>query len=193
MSEPIKLYYDFVSPYSYFAFGQREQIQHKTGREIVLRPVAVGAVMEKVGNVPTSLTCKAKRAYSGQDVARWVAKLGVPFAVHPAFGTFSTAPLLQGAILADVDVESFSEAAFAAVWAEKAPITNDDEMRAFFASKDYRFADYWTRKDEAVDELVERVDEAVADGVFGVPFFKTDRGNFFGNDRLEFLIEAMTA
>ncbi len=193
MNKPIKLYYDFVSPYSYFAFGQREQIQQKTRREIVLRPVAVGMVMEKVGNVPTSLTCKAKRAYSGQDVARWVKKLDVPFAVHPAFGTFSTAPLLQAAILAGDDVASFSEAAFAGVWAEQAPITDDDEMRAFFASKDERFADYWTRKDEAVVELAKRVDEAVADSVFGVPFFKTDEGNFFGNDRLNFLIEAMTA
>ncbi|OBX17701.1 hypothetical protein A9995_15045 [Erythrobacter sp. QSSC1-22B] len=193
MSEPIKLYYDFVSPYSYFAFGQRADIEQRTGRRVELLPVAVGMVMEKVGNVPTSLTCKAKRTYSGQDVARWVARLGVPFAVHPAFGTFSTAPLLQAALVAGDDVEAFSKAAFAAVWAEQAPIGDDEKMRDFFAAKNERFVRYWTTRDDAKNALDKRVDKAVSDGVFGVPFFHTDNGNFFGNDRLDFLVEAMTA
>ena len=193
MTNPIAFYYDFVSPYSYFAFSQRAEIEQRTGRRLKLKPVSVGMVMDKVGNVPTSITCKTKQAYLGQDVARWVAKLGVPFVSHPQFGRFSTAPLIKAALVAGSDVEAFSEAAFAAVWAERAPISDEAAMRDFFAAKSPRFADYWDGRDTMTDALDARVKEAVGDGVFGVPYFHTDKGDFFGNDRLEFLVEALAS
>ena len=193
MSGSIAFYYDFVSPYSYFAFDQREEIASRTGRKLDLKPVSVGMVMDKVGNVPTSLTCKAKRAYQRQDVMRWVRKLGVPLSIHPKFGTFSTAPLIKAALRSGEDVEAFSEAAFAAIWAEQASIDDEDAMRDFFAERGEGFGDYWSARDEMEDALMARVDEAVADGVFGVPFFHTEKGDFFGNDRLDFLVEALAA
>ena len=192
MSRTINFYYDFVSPYSYFAFKQRQEIRERTERDLDLRPVSVGMVMEQVGNVPTSLTCATKRAYQKQDLTRWAVKLGLDIKIHPAFGTFSTAPLIKAAISAGKDVEAFSEAAFQAIWTEQAPVTDDDAMQNYFANKNESFADYWAQRDDISGALDKRVDEAVSDGVFGVPFFNTESGNFFGNDRLEFLIEALT-
>jgi 2-hydroxychromene-2-carboxylate isomerase len=180
MSEPIHFYYDFISPYSYFAFAQREEIRARTGQELLLKPVCVGDIMKEVGNVPTSITCKAKRVYLGQDVARWAQKLRVPVQSHAKFGTFSTAPLIKAAIRAGDDVEAFSLAAFAA-------------MTQWFAAKAQRFATYWTERETMTDTLAERVAEAVGHGAFGVPHFHTDRGDFFGNDRIEFLVEAFSA
>lgn len=193
MTKAIQFFYDFVSPYSYFAFSQREEISNRTGRQIELRPVSVGMVMDRVGNVPTSITCKAKRAYQGQDVARWAGKLKVPLALHPRFGTFSTAPLIQSALASGKDLEAFSQAAFEAVWVDQAPVEDDEAMAAYFAQKGPRLADHWRSRDSQSDALVQRVDEAANAGVFGVPYFHTDIGDFFGNDRLEFLFEAMTA
>lgn len=193
MTTPTDFYYDFISPYSYFAFAQREELRKKTGRELRLRPVSVGLIMEQVGNVPTSVTCKAKRRYLGQDIARWTRKLGVPFASHPKFGSFSTAPLIKAALAAADDVEAFSAAAFSAVWVEQAPIDDEVGMRAWLGNKDERFARYWNDRDELTSALDARVAEAVGVGAFGVPYFHTDRGDFFGNDRLDFLIEALAA
>ncbi len=193
MRKPICFYYDFVSPYSYFAFSQRDQIRERTGRELQLLPVTVGKIMEMVGNVPTSITCKTKRAYQGQDVMRWVEKLQIPFAIHPQFGTFSTEPLVQAALRAGEDVEAFSEAAFQAVWAEQAPVTDNSAMHAYFAGKEERFAAYWAENDLMKDALEKNNNMAVDDGVFGVPYFHTDSGDFFGNDRLDFLYEAIAS
>ena len=83
MSEPIDFYYDFVSPYSFFAFAQRDEVSARTGRALNLKPVHVGGIMERVGNVPTSITCKAKRQYLGQDIARWAGKLRIPVRPQP--------------------------------------------------------------------------------------------------------------
>lgn len=191
MKKPIYVYYDFVSPYSYFAFSQRDKIRERTGRELRLRPVTVGKIMEIVGNVPTSITCKTKRAYQGQDVMRWVAKLQIPFAIHPQFGTFSTAPLVQAALRAGDDVEEFSAAAFEAVWADQAPVTDHSAMHMYFTEKEERFATYWAENDLMEGPLKENNEAAVDDSVFGVPYFHTEVGDFFGNDRLEFLYEAL--
>lgn len=101
----------------------------RTGQSLELLPVSVGTVMEQVGNVPTSLTCKAKREYQGQDVRRWVTKLNLPFMIHPKFGSFSTIPLIKAALKAGDDVEAFSQAAFAAIWVEQAPVDDQAAMR----------------------------------------------------------------
>ena len=193
MSGPIAFYYDFVSPYSYFAFAQREAIASRTGRILDLKPVSVGMVMDEVGNMPTSITCKTKQMYLGQDVARWVAKLRLPFKSHPQFGKFSTAPLIKSALAAGNDVEAFSAAAFAAVWVDQAPIADPEAMRTYLKEKNDAFAEYWDARDNYAGELNDRVAEAVEDGVFGVPYFHTEKGDFFGNDRLDFLVEALVA
>lgn len=193
MTTPIEFYYDFISPYSYFAFAQRDEIRARTGRELRLRPVSVGMIMKAVGNVPTSVTCKAKRRYLDQDLTRWVRKLGIPFAPHPKFGAFSTAPLIQAALAAGDDVEAFSAAAFTAVWVEQAPVDDAVAMREWFASQNACFANYWDARDRMDADLVERVAEAVNVGAFGEPYFHTDRGDFFGNDRIDVLIETLPA
>jgi 2-hydroxychromene-2-carboxylate isomerase len=193
MSEPIHFYYDFISPYSYFAFTQRDEIRDRTGRELHLKPVYVGDIMKQVGNVPTSITCPAKRAYLGQDVARWAQKLRVSVQSHTKFGTFSTVPLIKAAMRAGDDVEAFSIAAFAAVWVDQGPLDDETAMTPWLAAKDERFATYWDERETMTDALAERVSEAVGDGAFGVPHFHTDKGDFFGNDRIEFLVEALGA
>ena len=56
MTQQIELFYDFRSPYSYLAFTQLRQMDVV----IRLRPMKILKVMEKVGNVPTTITCAAK-------------------------------------------------------------------------------------------------------------------------------------
>ena len=193
MNSAIDFYYDFVSPYSYFAFAQRDEVRSRTGRPLDLKPVYVGAIMKEVGNVPTSITCKAKRAYLGQDVVRWAKKLCVPVQSHPKFGLFSTEPLIKAALRAGDDVEAFSVAAFDAVWVEQAPLDDLDAMSGWFAAKEPRFELYWEERENMAAAHDERVAEAVAKGAFGVPYFSSDKGAFFGNDRIDFLVEALGA
>lgn len=193
MSQPIDFYYDFISPYSFFAFAQRDELRARTGRALHLKPVHVGSIMQRVGNVPTSITCQAKRQYLGHDVARWAGKLKVAVSSHPSFGRFSTEPLIRAALCSGEDLERFSTVAFAAVWQEAAPLDDAAATRAWLAAKDGRFAQYWDEGEHMTAAMETRTAEAVANGAFGVPHFHTDRGDFFGNDRIEFLVEALAA
>ncbi|TDK29840.1 hypothetical protein E2F50_21810 [Rhizobium deserti] len=56
MTQPIEFFYNFCSSYSYLAFTQLREMDV----DIALRPMKLSTVMEKVGNVPASLTCPAK-------------------------------------------------------------------------------------------------------------------------------------
>jgi 2-hydroxychromene-2-carboxylate isomerase len=191
MSQAITFYYDFISPYSYFAFSQKKVIAAETGRELVLKPVSVGKIMEATGNVPTSVTCQAKRAYAAQDLARWAHRLSVPVALHPEFGRFSTASLLQAALRSGADIEAFSEAAFHAVWVDQVPMKDPSNMRDWLQTQNPKFAEFWDDREAMADALSLNNQEAVDHGAFGVPYFYTDKGSFFGNDRIDFLIEAV--
>jgi hypothetical protein len=60
MTQPIELFYDFRSPYSYLAFTQLREMDV----DIAFQPMKILTVMEKVGNVPTTITCAAKGRYA---------------------------------------------------------------------------------------------------------------------------------
>lgn len=193
MSQAITFYYDFVSPYSYFAFCQRKTIAAQTGRALVLKPVVVGKIMEATGNVPTSVTCQAKRNYAAQDMVRWARKLDVPVNLHPDFGRFSSSPLLQAALRSGDDIEAFSELAFRAIWVDQVPMKDPAFIRDWLNLHSLSFAEFWDDRDSMGDALSQNNQEAVDHGAFGVPYFHTDKGSFFGNDRIDFLIEAVRA
>jgi 2-hydroxychromene-2-carboxylate isomerase len=193
MSQPIIFYYDFVSPYSYFAFSQLDMIRAKTRRAVVLKPVSVGKIMVATGNVPTSVTCQAKRHYAAQDLGRWARKLSVALNLHPEFGQFSTVPLLQAAIRSGDDIEAFSSAVFKAIWVDRVPMKDTAILSAWLAEQNQGFAEFWDEREHMIDALAANNGEAIAHGAFGVPYYFTDRGAFFGNDRIDFLIESLSS
>jgi 2-hydroxychromene-2-carboxylate isomerase len=73
MTQRAEFFYDFRSPYSYLAFVQLREMDV----EIALRPMQILKVMERVGNVPTTITCVAKGRYARADLGRWVQRLGL--------------------------------------------------------------------------------------------------------------------
>src|SRR5690606_34151483 len=74
MTRSIEFFYSFGSPYSYLAFTQLREMDVR----IAYRPMRILEVMEKVGNVPTTITCAAKGRYARMDLARWCQRYGIP-------------------------------------------------------------------------------------------------------------------
>ncbi|MBK9004925.1 MAG: DsbA family protein [Sphingomonadales bacterium] len=64
MTQNVEFFYDFRSPYSYLAFTQLQQMDVA----IQLKPMQILAVMERVGNVPTTITCAAKGRYARTEL-----------------------------------------------------------------------------------------------------------------------------
>ena len=190
MSKNVTFYFDFVSPYSYLAYTRLSRIQKRTDATFILKPIHILTVMNEVGNVPTSATCPAKAKYARQDLLRWARHYDTKINPHPKFGTFSTEPLLLAALAAESrgQLAAFTKAAFEAVWLNKANLEKDDEVCEWLTEAGIRDAsEVWGTRDDFEAMLHANHRSAIADGVFGVPSFRTKTSLYFGNDRTHFL------
>jgi 2-hydroxychromene-2-carboxylate isomerase len=185
----VHFYFDYRSPYSYLAQSQLGDLA------LEIRPFDVLDVMKRVNNTPTTITCAAKNRYAGTDLGRWAARYGIPFAPNPQMRTLDGRRLLRATLAVKQGVERQRAAAalFDAMWGVPAPLGTVDEVAAVLTKAGvnaaaikaaFDAADTETAMDKACAEAAER-------GVFGSPTFFVGTEMFFGNDRLDFLREAL--
>ncbi|WP_371224266.1 2-hydroxychromene-2-carboxylate isomerase [Roseovarius sp. 2305UL8-3] len=196
MPQDVTFYFDFVSPYSYLAFTQLPALVERTNAAFTFKPVHILTIMDKVGNVPTTATCKSKGLYARTDLARWAMQYKTMIKPHPKFGTFSTEPLLLGALAAEGrgQLAAYTKAAFEAIWLNEGDVESGDAIVAWLTTAGVVDAEeIWKNRDDFKAQLEENHQSAISDGVFGVPSFKTSTGLYFGNDRLHFLEAELVA
>jgi 2-hydroxychromene-2-carboxylate isomerase len=187
----IEFFCDFRSPYSYLAFTQVLQMD----AEIVLRPMQILKVMEKVGNVPTTITCAAKGRYARADLARWAQRYGL--ALNPSNMRDNDGDACSRAVLAatsPAEASAITLALYRASWSEGKPLATTAEILAVIAAAGLDPAPIAARIDAAdvVAQLEANTDEAAERGVFGSPSLFVGETMFFGNDRLDFVREELT-
>jgi 2-hydroxychromene-2-carboxylate isomerase len=183
----LDFYFDYRSPYAYLAQTQ----VRKLGVDIAWRPFEILQLMDKVGNVPTSITCKPKGKYLGVDLMRWVALYKVPFQRHPQSGDIDARRLLRATLAAAElgKAEAAVGAIFGAHWGCGAPLATPEDVVAVLGSVDVSAPDLVARIDapEIDSTLDAATAEAAARGVFGAPTMYVGDEMFFGNDRFDFI------
>lgn len=189
MSQRIELFYDFRSPYSYLALTQLAEM----GIEIDFRPIKILEVMQKVGNTPTTLTCKAKGDYARMDLGRWAQRYAI--ILNPSDMKVNDGDACSRAVLAarQEDRLSVSLALYRALWSEAKVINGSDAVMAALQGSATGLDQIASRINdpETVRQLDENTEEAARRGVFGSPTMLVGDAMFFGNDRLDFLREEL--
>ncbi len=186
MKTKVEFFYDYVSVYSYLADSQ---LRNLTGAEIVYRPMLLGAVMEATGNRPPG-TVKAKGRYLRDDIKRWAERYSLTFRMNPVFPQ-NTLKALRLALVAEKKgaFEVVHQALFDAMWIHEKDLS-DKEVLAEIAAKAALSLD--DIEDVAIkDELKANTNEACERGAFGAPTFFVGDQMFFGNDRFDFIEEAL--
>jgi 2-hydroxychromene-2-carboxylate isomerase len=193
MSRRLEFFFDYTSPFSYLADSQLPGLAHRTGAEIVYRPVFLGGVMNATGNQPPA-TLPARARYMPHDVRRWVRRYGIEFAPNPNF-PLQTLPALRAAYAAqDAGVfPAYHAALFHAAWGKPRNLSDPAVLRGAIAAAGLDPEPLLAAA--ATEPLKARLkaapDEAVARGAFGAPTFFVGDEMFFGNDRLDFVAEAL--
>jgi 2-hydroxychromene-2-carboxylate isomerase len=189
MTTPIDFYFDFSSPYGYFASARIEEIAAKHGRSVVWRPILLGAVFKITGQQPLP-TIPLKGSYAKHDLARSARLFGVPFKLPTKFPIAGQAPSRAYYWIADRDGAQgrmLAQALYRAYFAEDRDISNP-EVTANVAAKlgINREELLHALNDPAVKErLKNEVDAAIERGVFGSPYVVVDGEPFWGSDRLD--------
>lgn len=195
MTKGVDFYYDFGSPATYLAYTQMDEIAQSSGATVNWRPILLGGVFKATGN-SSPMMVPAKGAWMFKDLERTASKFGVEFAISPQF-PYNTLALMRAATAyRDApNARAVIDAGFRAVWTAHHDIAQEAGMRAFAADAGVPYEELSARiADPAVkDRLREETDAAIARGVFGLPAFFVGETMIFGQDRLDWLREALAA
>jgi 2-hydroxychromene-2-carboxylate isomerase len=195
MTRTIDFYFDFPSPYSYLAHTQLPRIAAEHGATVAYHPFRILELMKIVGNRPTTIECKNKGKYASTDLQRWTRRYKVDFARNPHSRSFDFAELGRGTLVAIEDGRGaeYVTAVFAAIWGKPEDLSQrsvlvDVLKRAGFDAQ--RLLER-ASADTIVDQLEAETKAAAERGVFGAPTMFVGDGMYFGNDRFDFVVEAL--
>jgi len=195
MTPTLEFYFDFLSPYTYLASQQLPQIAKAHRAELAYRPFNLVALMPMVGNRPTTLECEAKGAYAITDLMRRATRTGVPFAPNPHWQAIDFPRLARGALVAIAANRGavYVDAVFKALWRAVADLSSPSRLVAILDAAGLQADDILHTADDAdhVAQLARATAAAAARGIFGSPTIFVGREMFFGNDRLDFVAEAL--
>ncbi len=189
----LEFFYDFVSPYSYLASTRVEEVARRSGATLRYRPFLLGGVLKATSN-HAPVETPAKFRYVQADIARWARRLGIPLA-FPASFPFSTVLAMRCALAAEKlgRLPPFTHAMFRAAWADGRDVTLPDVIAAVGAEVGLDGTALVAAAPEHKAALAAQTDEAVRRGSFGAPTFFVGEELFVGNDRLDFVEEALRA
>jgi 2-hydroxychromene-2-carboxylate isomerase len=191
----LEYFFDYVSPFSYLADTQLPALVERTGAEIVYRPFFLGGVMQASKNSPP-ITVPNKGKYMFADIARWIGRYRVELNPNPHFPV-NTLHAMRAAVaaLGEPRLRDFHRAMFRGVWVEGKNLGDEAVLRAAIDAAGLDGAKILTRSKEpdVKDTLRRTSDEAVERGAFGAPTFFVGDETFWGNDRLDFVEEALRA
>src|SRR3954468_18441931 len=77
MAAPLQFYFDFISPYGYFASLRVEEMAARYGRTVDWRPMLLGVAVMKVMGLKPLLETPLKGDYVRRDVLRYARRHGV--------------------------------------------------------------------------------------------------------------------
>jgi 2-hydroxychromene-2-carboxylate isomerase len=168
----IDVYFDLLSPYSYFAV--KTLPLYAWAKHVILKPVSLAKVMIESRNTPPG-ACPSKQAYMGQDLSRLAQYYQVPFKFDAKKFPFSSK--LGNAAIACLAPENRLKAATALYdrcygRGDFDFLQNSEEVHRELDGLDLP-ADFEQRGHELVQS---NSTEALQRGAFGVPtFFDHDK------------------
>jgi 2-hydroxychromene-2-carboxylate isomerase len=185
----IDYYVSPVSSYSYLAGLRLEEIAARHGARISYRPLDIVALFARTGGLRVAERHPSRQSYRAEDLARLAARAGLPMNQNPRHRLADPGPAAMTIIAAQTagggDVGGLTHAILRAYWAEEADISDPGLLARLLGR--HGFDPGLDIGPDASANYAHNLDEAVARGVFGAPFYIAGGARFWGQDRLSFL------
>jgi 2-hydroxychromene-2-carboxylate isomerase len=186
--EPLDFYFEFASPYGYFASLRIDTIAAAYDREVTWRPIMLGAALKLTGGPNMHLPLKGP--YLLHDAPRCARLLDVPFRQPPVMPMNSLAASRAYWWLFDQDqdlAKGLAESVYHAHWGEGQDMSTAEQVAEVAETLGIVREDVITAvQDPAVKaRLKAETDRSLERGVFGSPFIFVDGEPFWGADRLD--------
>ncbi len=188
MADPIEFWFDFSSPYAYFAQAKIDDIGARHGRETIWRPFLLGAVF-KITGMPPLVEVPMKGEYCLEDWLRLARFQHLPWTMPDPFPIATIAAARAFYWLDETDpakAKSFARACFDTYFGQGIQIGKPDEVAAVAEGVGVDGAALLDaiQQPEIKDKLRLNVEAAVEKQIFGSPMIIVDGERFWGSDRI---------
>jgi 2-hydroxychromene-2-carboxylate isomerase len=197
MPKTVEFWFDVGSPAAYLAFKRLPAICEQTGATLDWRPMLLGGVFQATGN-HSPVTIPAKGKYLFVDLQRFASRHGTPFRQNPNFpiNTLALMRMCTGLALREPQrMLPFVEAVYRAIWVEQREMNDPAVVSRVLQDAGFDPEAMLALAGDAQvkERLKTQTQEAVARGVFGAPTFFVGDQMYWGQDRLDFVKEALEA
>ena len=199
MTQTVEFHFDFGSPNAYLSHRVIPAIERRTGARFVYVPVLLGGVFRLTNNRSPGEAfagIKNKMEYERLEMRRFIERHGLTdqFRFNPHFPV-NTLKVMRGAVAARRlgCFAPYVDAVYAAMWEHGRNLSDDAEIASVLqaAGLDPAAIAALSQDAEVKAELLANTERSHARGAFGSPTFFVGDEMFWGQDRLDFVREAL--
>jgi len=199
MSQHIDYYHFLISPFSYMAIGRFNDIVKKHNVTVNYLPMAPMKVFDETGGLPPPKRHPSRQRYRMDELKRWSSHLNLPMNLTPAhFPTDQTLAaqmvLAAGGASGKPEAGRLVDGLLTAVWAEEKNIADEATLIAIADAAGLTGSELVeSAKDEQWStSYADTTAAAIEKGVFGSPTYQVGEEFYWGQDRLDFLDQALS-
>jgi len=195
MKKTVCYFHSLSSPWAYLGGPKFHALVKKHDLDVVIRPTTI---LQENGGIPLRSRPDPRQRYHEVELGRWRKRLNMPLALRPKHYPTDPQYSARMVIAADQlgwDALALSHALLHALWSEELDV-KDAKVRVAVANKlGLDGAKLLAMQDtpEMMEAWRASEKEAESYGVFGTPTWVFNKTLFWGQDRLEFLDEALAA
>lgn len=187
MKSKLDFYFDYISPFAYFAWLKIPALCEEFELQLVCHPVVFGKLLDHWGHLgPAEIP--PKRDWVFKYCARYAAMHGFDYN-PPKFHPYNPLPSLRMSLpeVSGDDQQAVISTIFTQGWSEGIDLGDADALVAAIADQGIDSSSFIRKtQDQSVKEsLIKETASAIAQGVFGVPSMRYQDEIFWGNDQFD--------
>jgi len=190
MIKSFEFYFDFSSPYSFLAHKQIGKIEKENSIKMKYMPIFLGDLLNLAG-IKANIDIPIKAKYMIKDCKLWAEKYNITFKFNNYF-PIKTLNLMRCTLVAEKKyfAQIFITKIFDAIWKDGINLNDNTIIEKLLQNLDLNPKTFLMEAIEPKikDELKKRTDDAYQKGIFGAPSFIINNKVFWGQDRLEFVL-----
>ena len=190
MTKSIDFYFDFISPYSYLAHKQINIIKNKVNINFIYKPVLLGG-LHKLQGITAPAFIKPKLKHMISDCGLIAKKNNSDFFWNSKF-PLNSLNIMRGYLFMNEDIKSlYLDTMFEAYWKHNLDISNEEILKDLLKECNVKIDTFieGVKSQNIKDKLKNLTQEAHNKEIFGTPTFVVNNKIFWGQDRLEFVLD----
>ncbi len=196
MARTIDFYFDFISPFSYLAHQRLPDLAARYGHALAYHAASLADLKQLAGNTSPRVTAiPLKLRYSRIDQQRWADRYGVP--IKPPVASHDSSWLNRGTFFAEDrgQTRDYVINAWTKLRRDGRDMVDEGLWRDIAQELGWAPDDFvvFVRSEASQQRYQASTQQAHERGAFGVPTMMIGDDMWWGNDRLDFLEEFLSA